>query len=361
MNKVVYFLGAGFSAPLGLPLMSNFLIKSKDMYSLYPTRFEHFKSVFDVIKEMSVSKNYFETDLFNIEEILSILEMRQQIDGPTTRDTFVKYLIDVIEYYTPPVKPRSEGGLPGNWHRFVFPSPTQQSYGYFIASLFGLSLQLGEFLDLSKSQPTRTSVLKAKKTNSLQTSYSVITLNYDLVLENFAKFFNDRREGEDEIKLVRDDEEEQPKLPPLSKIHGSVHSKNIVPPTWNKALHPESILAWRRAFKLLKEANHIRFIGYSLPTADSYVKYLLKAAAIEAPHLKSIDVLCLDGDGKVKNRFDEFISFYKYRFVNGSALDYLNEHHETLVKPCEQSFGTPMICDKLEDFHEKFFENRKSA
>jgi hypothetical protein len=45
---------------------------------------------------MSVSKNYFETDLFIIEEILSILEMRQQIDGPTTRAEFVRYLIDVI-------------------------------------------------------------------------------------------------------------------------------------------------------------------------------------------------------------------------------------------------------------------------
>jgi hypothetical protein len=134
-----------------------------------------------------------------------------------------------------------------------------------------------------------------------------------------------------------------------------------VPPTWNKALHPESIPAWRRAFKILKEANHIRIIGYSLPTADSYVKYLLKAAAIEAPHLKSIDVLCLDGDGKVKSRFDEFITFYKYRFVNGSALDYLTEHHETLVKPFEQIFGKPMICDKLEDFHDKYFEARKSV
>jgi hypothetical protein len=360
MNKVVYFLGAGFSAPLGLPLMNNFLIKSKDMYSINPTRFEHFKSVFDVIKEMAVSKNYFETDLFNIEEILSILEMRQQIDGPTTREAFVKYLIDVIEYYTPVVKPRDQNGLPGNWHRYVFPTATQQAYGYFVASLFGLSLELGETFELGGGQPRRITTLKATRNTSPHTSYSVVTLNYDLVIENFTNFFNERAGG-NAVKLILDDEEEQPKMPALSKLHGSVHSKKIVPPTWNKALHSESNLSWRRAFKILKEANHIRFIGYSLPTADSYVKYLLKAAAIEAPHLKSIDVLCLDGDGKSKSRYDEFITFYKYRFVNGSVLDYLNEHHETLVKPFEHNFSKPMICDKLEDFHDKYFEDRKSV
>ena len=32
MERVVYLLGAGFSAPLGLPVMSNFLEKSKYMY-----------------------------------------------------------------------------------------------------------------------------------------------------------------------------------------------------------------------------------------------------------------------------------------------------------------------------------------
>ena len=75
MERVVYLLGAGFSAPLGLPVMSNFLMKSKDMYSEDPDRYSHFKKVFDRIREMSVCKNYYKADLFNIEEVLSILEI----------------------------------------------------------------------------------------------------------------------------------------------------------------------------------------------------------------------------------------------------------------------------------------------
>jgi len=359
MDKVVYFLGAGFSAPLGLPVMTNFLIKSKDMYFSNPSRFKHFESVFEVITKMSVSKNYFETDLFNIEEILSILEMRQQIDGPDKRDTFVKYLIDVVEHFTPAVELRKDE-LPGNWHNYVFASPTQQSYGYFVASLLNLTLDISNHLDKAGPTPKQFTALKIKRESAPTTSYSIITLNYDLVIENFAEYFGDNREGE-EFKFILDEDAELANMPFLSKLHGSVHSKQIVPPTWNKALRPESILSWRRAFKLLKEANHIRFIGYSLPTADSYVRYLLKAAAIEAPHLKGIDVLCLDESGKVKNRYDEFINYYKYRFVNGSVLDYLKLHNDTLVKPFEHNFwNKTMICDKLEKFHEMFFEEKKT-
>ena len=67
------FLGAGFSAPLGLPVMSNFLVKSKDMYFGDPVTYRQFDTVFKTIEELSIIKNYFKADLFNIEEILSIV------------------------------------------------------------------------------------------------------------------------------------------------------------------------------------------------------------------------------------------------------------------------------------------------
>ncbi len=42
-DKVVYLFGAGFSAPLGLPVMSNFLMKSMDLYVSDPERYRTFK------------------------------------------------------------------------------------------------------------------------------------------------------------------------------------------------------------------------------------------------------------------------------------------------------------------------------
>jgi hypothetical protein len=58
MDNVVYFLGAGFSAPLGLPITSNFLVKSKDMFAANAQNYSHFAEVFKTIKELSIIKNY---------------------------------------------------------------------------------------------------------------------------------------------------------------------------------------------------------------------------------------------------------------------------------------------------------------
>ena len=49
MEKVVYLLGAGFSAPLGLPIISDFHIKAKRMSSNHESR--AFKEAFRVIKD----------------------------------------------------------------------------------------------------------------------------------------------------------------------------------------------------------------------------------------------------------------------------------------------------------------------
>jgi hypothetical protein len=52
------FLGAGVSAPLGLPVTSNFLVRSKDMFAANAQKYSHFAEVFKTIKELSIIKNY---------------------------------------------------------------------------------------------------------------------------------------------------------------------------------------------------------------------------------------------------------------------------------------------------------------
>ncbi len=98
LDKIVYILGAGFSAPLGIPVMSNFLDKSKDMFALEPERYSNFKDVFRTIDRMYKSKGYYTTDLFNIEEILSILEMSEQVGDGKEKSSFIKYIADVIKH-----------------------------------------------------------------------------------------------------------------------------------------------------------------------------------------------------------------------------------------------------------------------
>ena len=356
-NKVVYLLGAGFSAPLGLPVMSNFLMKSKDMYFADNGRFGSFKEVFDTINDMAVSKNYYDADLFNIEEILSILEMQALVGSGKLKKDFVQYIISVIEHFTPDVRPRGES-LPSNWHGFLFSGgPLQPEYGYFVANPLGLQFE---------RQPHAAGAASYVKLPRPTTSYSVVTLNYDLVLESYARYVerNHARKYANEEEsldfyLGPEMAQARPRSVPLAKLHGSVDTGAIVPPTWNKALNQDLSASWKLAFKLLSEANHIRVIGYSLPTADAYVKYLLKAAAIRAPHLKSIDVLCLDHTGEVHQRYERFVEFGRFRFVSDSVLNYLCLNYELHVPAYTGSRvrddDTVLEMNKLEAAHAQFF------
>jgi hypothetical protein len=104
------------------------------------------------------------------------------------------------------------------------------------------------------------------------TEYAVITVNYDLVLESLAGDLNNwfaNTQGFRRDFKSRPDEGGFSGY--LAKLHGSIDTGEIVPPTWNKRLAQGDILkAWQIAHWLLANANHVRIIGYSLPEADSY-------------------------------------------------------------------------------------------
>jgi hypothetical protein len=318
MDKVVYILGAGFSAPLGIPTMGNFLFKSKDLYFSDTAKYAHFKLVFDRINELSITKNYYNSDLFNIEEILSILEMDEFLAGDQLKREFISYIKDVIQHYTPEHTDIS-GNLPGNWQDFLTGRDTYSLYGYFVANLMNLKFRREES---DRIHTNRVYDFVTEKEPDPPTKYSVLSLNYDMVLENAASSINKLYLSEDDIQFEKDFYDSEWNSSHLAKLHGCLSNEEIVPPTWAKGTHQSIIPIWKNAFKLLGDANHIRFLGYSLPVADSYIKYLLKAAVINTPHLKSLDVICLDNDGLTKSRYDEFFQFTNYRFKNGSITDY---------------------------------------
>jgi len=195
MERVVYILGAGFSAPLRLPLMSNFLQKSKDMYRDDPSNYEHFGDIFKAFDRMSNSKTYYSTDVLNIEEVLSILDMNQRLHekGKDLKHLVVEYIKDVIRHYTPTLKPyEGEWGTDDRYESFWYgnifgprePSPSWYSYGRFVSSIQNLTFEPkgsgdGKILGLRCTRDPKPNI-----------HYSVITLNYDLILENVCSFIN---------------------------------------------------------------------------------------------------------------------------------------------------------------------------
>ena len=354
MEKVVYLVGAGFSAPLGLPVMSNFLVKSKDMYFDNPDEYEYFTEVFDTIQRMSVIKNYYDADLFNIEEILSILEMESFLEEENDfSDKFKKYITDVIKYYTPEIE-RRKNQLPSNWYDCMFNKTSEkdfQKYGYFISSLLNLKMNRN-----NGNPPQYSSIL------NVDTKYSIISLNYDMVFENFVKYIQEEFESEDNTKFIKNinnlnDYSKHKRY--LTKIHGCVSSGNIIPPTWNKKSDDNLILVWKLAKKMLENANHIRILGYSLPISDSYIKYLLKSSVLKSSHLKTIDVITLDPSGDVKKRYDNFIDFNYYRFKNADILDYFKFNLEMCKSKFDSGtgFAKSIKFDFLEKAHNEFMSD----
>lgn len=322
MEKIVYLLGAGFSAPLGLPIMSTFIAKAKDLYFRDPKAHDHFKHVLEQIERFSVIKNYFSCDLFNVEEILSLIEMRCQLEGRAIDDEFYEFVADVIRFHTPPPEPYRQHRLPGNWWDFIFGNSTSdRNYGFFAANLLNLNIR-DEGAKSSGSDLTR---FKISQNPSPSAAYSVVTLNYDLVLERHCDYLNKGYEPDPPINFGDPSSGsglwESGAL--MMKLHGTVRDSQIVLPTWSKGINNKILPSWQFAYSALVEANYWRIIGFSLPESDSYVKYLLKAAVSKAKHLKAIDVICRDTNGSVRSRFDDFITFPDYSFVNASVEGYL--------------------------------------
>ena len=357
MENIVYILGAGFSRPLGLPLMSDFYEKSMDLYRTTPDHYSHFKTLFDWRDTLVKAERYYETDPFNIEEVLSFLEVNGFLEGKKGNEIFVRYIKDVIEYYTPRIEPYP-GRVPSNWKDFVFGKDRKEMkfkwnpFGFFVGSLLGLSFRE----EMKNVEGLNTRVLHCDFQKTSAPHYSVITFNYDCVLEIICDFINSNYVTKSPVKFSEtvDSTTNSNSIPLLAKLHGTIKTGNIIPPTWSKNLHKEIVPVWQSAYDVLIKANQIRFIGYSLPATDYYSRYLFISAAAKAPHLKSIDFLCLDPTETVKANFEEIVRYKNRRFKNARVEEYLEAHRDAYNLNVTQGEQF-LVLDKLEEVHEQFF------
>jgi hypothetical protein len=345
MEHVVYLLGAGFSAPLGLPVVANFLLKAKDLYFGDAKKYQHFHEVFSQIAALSRVKNVFNSDLYDIEEILSILQMQDHLENRNRGTAFANLIRDTILAYTPhPSSPAHRE----HWYDdlTLLRDKLWHPYISFVANLFALRAGVQD----PGGRPYQIS-----QTPHPKFTYDLVSLNYDGVCETAAGYLQVAGQSGNWLSFRRSSADPEMgggggRRPLLAKLHGSVDNTAIVPPTWSKALSPDIVDQWRAAQSALRGANHVRILGYSLPTGDSYLRYFLKSALAEAEHLKSFDVLCLDPDGTVKQRYADLVAFRYGRFVSANTADYLSQTSHV------GSVSAQVAFDVLEDGHQRFFE-----
>lgn len=101
----------------------------------------------------------------------------------------------------------------------------------------------------------------------------------------------------------------------------------IVPPTYYKDMNNVYLAnIWNNAEHLLREAEHIIFSGYSLPSADMHIKYLLKRAEINRDKNKEFKATVINYyPNKIKGAIQKEQNRYSRFFRNTSNINYIKE------------------------------------
>jgi len=323
--------------------MSNFISKAKDIYYSGNSNGKSYADIFDRINDLSKIKNYFHSDLFNIEELLSIYDMEYALAGKRENNAFAEFILDVIQHYS--FKEENiERTFPGNWYDFIFGDKDHhRNILAFVANIF--QLEFSENPATTRLQGFKSIVVPS------DIKYSIVSMNYDALLETALTSFN--RDFHSNHAFTKLDFNIDWSNPMLYKLHGDIENNTIIPPTWAKNIDKQMLTIWKNAFNLIKSSTQIRILGYSLPISDTYFQYFLKAAISNNPYLKCIDVVCKDANGSVKSRYKDHFSFRDFRFQTGDLADYCKPLWAN-VHPGHFARNAHILCNALESIHMAF-------
>ena len=327
-RKNVFVLGAGFSKDAGAKTMDEFFPHARNLTddpgSPLP---EQDKPTFRRVIEYRLGLNKalakVQEDLDNIEKLFGFLEMEVQLslDGNRKLLEDMKYVVgrtlEVDTFHA--LKDTGFNTLPGQLFR-------GNQYGYFVGLVAGM--------------------WNSEKRRENYAVDSVITFNYDLVLErelaemsilpvyscgpnaSYSQKFGGERNQVSLLKLhgslnwaicrkcnrlyylrysqylVKNLSEHT-----CEQCREAISSFLIVPPTWNKGTEQEFIRhVWSAALNELKQAGRIFIIGYSFPESDQFFKYMLGSALAHNENL--VEIVIVNPDEGAWKRFKALFNPY---------------------------------------------------
>lgn len=176
-DKNVYLLGAGFSKEVGLPLQDDFLLVAKEVFFKNPTLFRHFERVFEYQDKLTKMKKYLNYPLLNLEHLFNLIEMDIFYSGSAAleeiKSDFTKLICDVLIDKTPCPFFHNKGG----------------------------KLQLGS--DFLPYLSFISLLIKDSQNNLELHNDTIISFNYDLVLEGAACAYNWKRDQRETDRFRR--------------------------------------------------------------------------------------------------------------------------------------------------------------
>jgi len=302
----VYILGAGASRDAGLPVIANFMNRLRDSRPWLESaqRADEVNAVDEVMrfrKSSATAAERISVDLENIEDVFSLAAATNNADLLGQLQLAMAATLDFARQTCSPR--RVPVKLPFVPDASLGPHPVgkdeQQRPTSWRCSVPVPLLYAG--------------IMSGALCSSFATMEStVITFNYDTSLEEYLSLLGVRYTYEIPTEFMSGNflprGAREPKGGPLRilKLHGSVNwaplpSPNssrlsirdsyaeirklgatplLIPPTWRKPI-PESLLAvWDHAVNALRRATRIIIVGYSVPTTDSFFRFLLGAGGI---------------------------------------------------------------------------------
>jgi hypothetical protein len=293
---------------------------------------------------MSQAREKVKIDLDNVEQLFGLVEISQRLglESSETRNSTVYVIAKTLELATrsqrageigfrvnKEVLEKKHGIVPSSFRTdegFMDPTLRADIYDYFTSLASGL-------LD----DPDR----QASRANTF------ITFNYDLLLDDALRRVGASPEYHlPKTRTVVEGEETPLPVCSVLKLHGSTNwgvcahescgshvvvldkkvtaspsefrsrvcpkcrqpgfQPLLIPPSWDKSEYREIMRPiWAKAVKELKLASRICVIGYSMPEADSFFKYLLALALSENHNLYKFIVV--DRNPKIAARYEELL------------------------------------------------------
>jgi len=337
-DRNVFVLGAGFSAHAGVPLITGFLDRSRQLMDdpssgLDPFERDSFKRVFEFRRAMAQACEKVAIDLDNIEELFGLVEMSQRLGGERrdTRDATVYMIAKTLELTTKPA------GTGRNHVRFQI--KTQLKSQFAAANRAGVFQNVpgcandvfaGDIYEYFAGLATG---LFDDPQHEEARKGTIITFNYDLILDHALQRLNIRPHyaldpgltqkyeltAEERVCSVLKlhgstnwgvcgncqkrivvlqgkitDTPEQFRQETCDKCHAQRFQPLLIPPSWDKSEY-QTIMApvWAKAVDELRCATRICIIGYSMPQSDLFFKYLLTLALSQNHRLFKLVVVDL--------------------------------------------------------------------
>jgi hypothetical protein len=379
----VFILGAGFSRDAGAPLIHDFLDRAREFFDdpdsdLDAKERDQFDRVFKFKREVAKAREKFQIDLDNIEQLFGLVEMSQRLgsEPSETRDATVYLIAKTLELaLRKKQRPQVRSSL----------VPAYAAHADSFTKLVGRDPSGGDVF-VTDIYTHFALVLSGKYDDPKRTasrSNTVITFNYDLLVDD-ALIRIGARPGYELADAIFDEPNQSKTIVPLLKLHGStnwaicecnqIHVLGekatgnpemfrsmrcrkcqkpgprllLVPPSWDKSEYSRIMQpVWKKAVDALKTATRICVIGYSMPEADAFFKFLLALGLAENDGLYKLIVVdwLMDrhhppGERTIETRWQEMLEKVfvgrRFEFVPTGFAQFISGSVQHLLHRAEQ-------------------------